>query len=31
SFKSTEDLESSEKLKKWLESLKPEDLGKYKM
>jgi hypothetical protein len=31
SFKSSEDLESSEKLKKWLESLKPEDLGKYKM
>ena len=26
-----EDLEDSEKLQKWLEKLKPEDLGKYKM
>lgn len=31
SIKSGEDLEDSEKLKKWLENLKPEDLGKYKM
>lgn len=26
-----ENLEDSEKLRKWLESLKPEDFGKYKM
>lgn len=26
-----ENLEDSEKLKKWLENLKPEDFGKYKM
>ncbi len=31
SLKSGEDLEDSEKLKKWLENLRPEDLGKYKM
>lgn len=31
SLKFDENLESSEKLKKWLESLKPEDFGKYKM
>lgn len=31
SLKFDEKLEDSEKLKKWLESLKPEDFGKYKM
>lgn len=31
SLKFDENLENSEKLKKWLESLKPEDFGKYKM
>lgn len=31
SLKVDENLESSEKLIKWLESLKPEDFGKYKM
>ncbi|MBN1222944.1 MAG: bifunctional nuclease family protein [Candidatus Aminicenantes bacterium] len=31
SLKFDENLEDSEKLKKWLESLKPEDFGKYKM
>jgi len=31
SLKYEESLESSEKLKQWLESLNPEDLGKYKM
>jgi bifunctional DNase/RNase len=31
SLKYDETFEDSEKLKKWLESLKPEDLGKYKM
>lgn len=31
SLKSEENLEDSEKLKKWLENLKPEDFGKYKM
>jgi len=31
SLKFEEDLEDSEKLKKWLENLKPEDFGKYKM
>jgi len=31
SLKFDETLESSEKLKKWLENLKPEDFGKYKM
>jgi bifunctional DNase/RNase len=31
SQKSEENLENSEKLKQWLESLDPEDLGKYKM
>lgn len=30
-MKYDEDLEDSEKLKKWLENLKPEDFGKYKM
>ncbi|MDI6845728.1 MAG: bifunctional nuclease family protein [Candidatus Saccharicenans sp.] len=29
--KNEDSLETSEKLKEWLESLKPEDLGKYKM
>jgi uncharacterized protein len=31
SLKYDETFEDSEKLKKWLENLKPEDLGKYKM
>ncbi|MCR4410618.1 MAG: bifunctional nuclease family protein [Candidatus Saccharicenans sp.] len=31
SLKNEENLENSEKLRQWLESLKPEDLGKYKM
>ena len=31
SLKFDENLEDSEKLKKWLESLRPEDFGKYKM
>lgn len=31
SLKYEESLENSEKLKQWLESLRPEDLGKYKM
>lgn len=31
SLKFDENLESSERLKKWLENLKPEDFGKYKM
>jgi len=31
SLKFDENLEDSEKLKKWLEGLKPEDFGKYKM
>jgi len=31
SLKFDESLESSERLKKWLESLSPEDFGKYKM
>ncbi|MFP4082272.1 MAG: bifunctional nuclease family protein [Candidatus Aminicenantes bacterium] len=31
SLKFDENLEHSEKLKKWLENLKPEDFGKYKM
>lgn len=31
SLKYNENLEDSEKLKKWLENLKPEDFGKYKM
>ncbi|MBU1338100.1 MAG: bifunctional nuclease family protein [Acidobacteria bacterium] len=31
SLKFDENLEDSEKLKKWLETLKPEDFGKYKM
>jgi len=31
SLKFDDNLEDSEKLKKWLENLKPEDLGKYKM
>jgi bifunctional DNase/RNase len=31
SLKYDETFEDSEKLKKWLESLNPEDLGKYKM
>ncbi|MBD3413577.1 MAG: bifunctional nuclease family protein [Candidatus Aminicenantes bacterium] len=31
SLKFDEKLEDSEKLKKWLENLKPEDFGKYKM
>lgn len=31
SLRFDENLEDSEKLKKWLESLKPEDFGKYKM
>lgn len=31
SLKFDESLEDSEKLKKWLENLKPEDFGKYKM
>jgi bifunctional DNase/RNase len=31
SLKLDENLESSEKLKKWLEMLRPEDFGKYKM
>ncbi len=31
SLKLDENLEASEKLKEWLESLKPEDFGKYKM
>jgi bifunctional DNase/RNase len=31
SLKFDENLESSERLKKWLESLSPEDFGKYKM
>jgi len=31
SLKFDESLEDSEKLKKWLESLTPEDFGKYKM
>lgn len=31
SLKLEENLEDSEKLKKWLESLKPENFGKYKM
>jgi bifunctional DNase/RNase len=31
SLKFEDRLEDSEKLKKWLESLKPEDFGKYKM
>ncbi len=30
-LKFDENLENSEKLKQWLESLSPEDLGKYKM
>ncbi|MBN2200225.1 MAG: bifunctional nuclease family protein [Candidatus Aminicenantes bacterium] len=31
SLKLDENLETSEKIMKWLESLRPEDLGKYKM
>jgi len=31
SLKFDENLEGSEKLKKWLENLKPENFGKYKM
>ena len=31
SLKFEDDLEDSERLKKWLENLKPEDFGKYKM
>ena len=31
SLKFDENLEDSEKLQKWLENLKPEDFGKYKM
>jgi len=31
SLKFDENLEDSERLKKWLENLKPEDFGKYKM
>ena len=31
SLKFDDNLEDSEKLKKWLEGLKPEDFGKYKM
>jgi bifunctional DNase/RNase len=31
SLKFDENLEDSEKLKKWLENLKPENFGKYKM
>jgi bifunctional DNase/RNase len=31
SLKFDENLEDSEKLKKWLEGLRPEDFGKYKM
>ncbi|MCJ7589176.1 MAG: bifunctional nuclease family protein [Candidatus Aminicenantes bacterium] len=31
SLKLDENLEGSERLKKWLEGLKPEDFGKYKM
>ena len=31
SLKYDENLENSEKLRKWLEELKPEDFGKYKM
>lgn len=31
SLKLDENLENSEKIKKWLEKLKPEDFGKYKM
>jgi len=31
SLKHEENLEDSENLKKWLENLKPEDFGKYKM
>jgi bifunctional DNase/RNase len=31
SLKFDENLEDSEKLRKWLETLKPEDFGKYKM
>jgi len=31
SLKPDEKLEDSEKLKKWLENLRPEDFGKYKM
>jgi hypothetical protein len=31
SLKFDENFEDSEKLKKWLENLKPEDFGKYKM
>jgi hypothetical protein len=31
SLKFDENLESSEKLKRWLENLRPEDFGKYKM
>ncbi|MFQ6069204.1 MAG: bifunctional nuclease family protein [Candidatus Aminicenantales bacterium] len=31
SLKFDENLETSERLKKWLENLKPEDFGKYKM
>lgn len=31
SLKFDENLEDSEKLKKWLENLEPEDFGKYKM
>lgn len=31
SLKFEDNLEKSEKLKKWLENLKPEDFGKYKM
>jgi hypothetical protein len=31
SLKADENLETSEKIMKWLESLRPEDLGKYKM
>jgi hypothetical protein len=31
SLKFDENLEDSEKLKNWLENLKPEDFGKYKM
>jgi bifunctional DNase/RNase len=30
-FKLEENLESSENLRKWLETLRPEDFGKYKM
>ena len=31
SLKFDENLEDSEKLKKWMENLKPENFGKYKM